>query len=172
MFEAPFIHVDNDVFLLKKLPDFEEYLFQNLEDFNTHPWYDEPIKNMKALNVDESIFNPNHKQAYNCGIIGIGKDELINEWILPSLELVESQAFKILHKEKPMLYEIVVEQYTAYCCAKYHNRDVKLLLRNTHIQEDAHKLGFIHMISKSKRNPIKMQKIKNFYNRNFRNAHH
>lgn len=170
LFEAPFIHIDNDVFLLKKLPEFKEYLFQNLEDFNTHPWYDQPINNMKALNVDESIFNPTVREAYNCGIIGIGDNELIKEWINPVLELIESCDFKEFIKSKPCFYEIVIEQFTATCSAQNFSRDVKFLLRNSHIQEDAKKNGYIHMISKSKRNASKMQKIRNFYLRNFKHA--
>jgi hypothetical protein len=88
MFEAPFVHLDNDVFLLKKLPEFEDYLFQSLESFNSHPWYHEPIQNMRTLFVDPAIFRPDYQEAYNCGIIGIGKNNLIKEWILPSLSLI------------------------------------------------------------------------------------
>jgi hypothetical protein len=169
MFEAPFVHLDNDVFLLKKLPEFEDYLFQSLESFTNHPWYDEPIQNMRRLFVDPAIFRPDYQEAYNCGIIGIGKNKLIKEWILPSLSLIETEQFKILYKARPAFYEIVVEQYTAVCAAKRHYRDVKFLLRNDFIQEDAVTHGFVHMISRSKRNVNKMQKIKDFYNRNFKN---
>lgn len=170
MFEAPFVHIDNDVFLLKKLPEFKDYLFQNVEDFKIHPWYYEPISLMKNLTINKSIFKPEIKAAYNCGIIGISNNNLKQEWIIPSLELIESDDFKNLYRQKghKILFEIIVEQFTAISSVRHYKRHVHFLLRHDHIQEDAKAKGYVHMISKSKRNPNRMEKIRKFYNRNFK----
>lgn len=162
LIEPPFIHIDNDVFLFKKLPKFKDYLFQSIESFKIYRFYDELIKNIdnSSIIIEDSIFDVNLKNAVNCGVIGVGSKDLIYEWVIPSLNLIHSDEFKELCASDDKLYEIVVEQFTAYCSAIKNCRDIKYVIDDKNILKDSVDKGYSHFISSSKRNPEKMEKIK------------
>jgi len=168
VFEPPFIHIDNDVFVSKILPDFDDYLFQNTEHLDGYPFYDKPIGLMKHLDLPENIFNLNNRVASNCGIIGIKRKELVDEWINPVIDFVHTHDFKNLKLQRPdILFEIVIEQFTANCSINYHKRKSKYLLKNE-LESDAIKTGYCHMVSSTKRNDFNFNRIKKFYEQNIK----
>jgi hypothetical protein len=93
--EKPFIHVDNDVFLWKKLPDRilnAQLCFQSKEFFDLpgykyyymlKPCFDEAkVKPQVIVNNEIDDF------AYNCGICGGHKLEFFKEWEKCSSEYI------------------------------------------------------------------------------------
>lgn len=173
MVEPPFIHVDNDVFLHKPLPEFKDYLFQNYEHFemNTYGFYNfysKAYTYVKTFNKElmPLFTNCSENLGVNCGIIGIKHKRLVEEWIdqvMMSLSYPEIKD-KINNKPSDEFLEIIFEQLFAVASAKYYYRDIKVLL---HDMRDASKLGYTHLVAQTKRHDETIQKVYSHLEKNY-----
>lgn len=166
--DPPFVHIDHDVFLLKPLPFFHGFLFQSEESFEGMNKYKETLEVMNR----DSVFKPfpnflrqRIDYAYNCGVIGVKKKEDVEGWIKPVMKWITSKGFRYGVQRNGInpFYPIVVEQYTVAEYIWEYRRSVKLLLRNgKDIGEEAKRVGYVHLLSQSKR---KAEIIKKVYQR-------
>ena len=80
--DGPFIHVDCDVILWKELPEeltSSELFFQNKEDLLTHQGYFATLNNARSAVPSE--INTNVRWAYNCGIVGGNRPDIMRKWL-------------------------------------------------------------------------------------------
>lgn len=173
--DKPFMHIDIDVIWFKKPPknllkadaSFQmietepAFMFYSLQlDYANKYYFNKPVW------VDFKDIKP-----YNCGFMGFNKLELLDEWWEESLryiDFIDNSQFN--YREKPHhLTCLIFEQFYIYHLCKHYKYDVDFLT-NYHpsskgtgwIPEDAAKeLGFTHLISVTKRNPIVELKVKN-----------
>ena len=171
--QKPFLHIDYDVFLFKKLPkwvDRSEVIVQHLEDL-------EILKNFYNIKVFEKkcpnlfLYDKNIKTAANMGIFGGNNLEAINFYVKESLKLVNDVENKNnfwLPKNIGLSYHnakaILLEQFYLINCLKKINVIPTPLfedLSNGWPKEtDATKYGYTHLLG-SKGNLKLMKQIEN-----------
>lgn len=130
--KVPFVHLDNDVFLWKPLPDRilkARLCFQSHEPFKKvgYKYYDElkpcfyhaPVRPQVVVDNEVSDF------AYNCGICGGHDLYFFEEWIKTSAEYIFAPANQNLffkrYQELLIHQNLFHEQYFASCLIKKHN---------------------------------------------------
>ena len=95
----PFIHIDNDVILWDKIPDYYnqyDLFFQNKEHLTTHRGYINLLdKASRFPIIDKDIIDSKPSFAYNCGIVAGKNLDVIKKWHT----LVEDFIFNPLNKE-------------------------------------------------------------------------
>jgi hypothetical protein len=91
----PFVHIDNDVFLWKPLPQRiseAEYCFQSKEFMNvsSYKWYDvlKPCWNSAPVKPSVIVDNKVTDYAHNCGICGGHDLNYFKEWVKTSAEYI------------------------------------------------------------------------------------
>jgi hypothetical protein len=146
--DKPFVHIDNDVFLNKPLPEHilnARLCFQSHEPFNLkgyhyynllkEPWGEAPVRPQIIVDNEVTDF------AYNCGICGGHDLEFFQEWRKTSEEYIFAEEnFQVLFKKFGHLLihqNLFHEQYFAACLIKKHD-----LRKEVHVlAEDAMLLG-------------------------------
>jgi hypothetical protein len=166
--DKPFLHIDNDVILFKKLPDEmlkKEILFQCSEK-EVYPYYRD-LLDFDEINFKDkpSWYNTKKVEAYNCGIVGMNRLDLLEEWwesALSHIEYLKKIGGYGDIRQTPCL---VFEQQYVGCLVEHYFYDIGMLSdysENKHWVEDdiAEKLGYTHLISDCKRDPKVEKKIK------------
>ncbi len=172
--EAPFVHVDGDVFLWKALPErltAASVLAQNPEYFTPgHSWYYPQKFDLLAQFggwVPEEIqwYRANHEtqRAFCCGIFGGNRLDFIHYYAGRALDL-------LLHPTNRRLWaflggdNILVEQYLLSAClayqrheptSPYHEVDLRCLFptdADAFREENYTRAGYTHLIGGAKRN--------------------
>ena len=168
--EPPYIHIDTDVFLLKDcLPEFTDFLFQNPEHGVYQ--YDEVVDlvyndtKFKSILPEYFYKNNNIENAYNCGVIGIGNKEVRDEWLDPLFVFLDKLKEVYVEHEnidyKAISWPIFIEQYSVYCYVKSSGVNVALLSNSMiDMYRAAEKLGYVHLLSNSKRLPRNEERIR------------
>lgn len=157
-----FIHIDSDVILWEKLPDFIEKasIFCQSREGHVTEW---PIVN-ELYSLNNKYHIENHIKPYispNCGIFG-GKDyKFIQEYSSTAIKLVLDKKNKRFwrsrvaeHFEKPVL----AEQYYLAICADKFKKDITYLLENGS-DEECEEKKYTHFLS-AKNDPVMPYKIK------------
>jgi hypothetical protein len=166
--KKPFIHIDNDVILFKKLPDDmlkKEIIFQNSEKEN-YPYYDDLLYYDKIHYKNKPYwYNTDNVEAYNCGIIGMNKLDLLDYWWESCLNyteyIKEVGGYPDINKTPCLIFE----QHYIGCLVNHYNYDVGMLSdysENKYWVDDdiAEKLGYTHLISDCKRNIVVEERIR------------
>jgi hypothetical protein len=187
--KKPFVHIDNDVILFKKLP--AQFLmspvgFQSFEGNFFSQYYSFCMDDLK-LNWNESPkwLDSSDYTAYNCGIMLFNDLRVLDEWYLHAKKYINYVDKKLLEgfdfgghlpclifeqvfiKHLLNLYKIPVIFLSSF----YNNENIQC------IDDDlAAKLGYTHLISTAKRNVDIETKIKqrlisedsNFYEKHFK----
>jgi hypothetical protein len=128
----PFVHVDNDVFLWKPLPDRvlnADLCFQSKEFLSipNYKWYDvlKPCWNAAPTRPQAIIDNEITDFVYNCGICGGHNLGFFKQWIGCSAEYIfapDNQAlFFETYKDILMHQNLFHEQYFAAALIKANN---------------------------------------------------
>lgn len=166
--DKPFIHIDNDVFLFKPLPETflsREAGFQNLELHTYHTFYGKIIscdkKNYKTPPKWYKFPTNKTGQSFNCGIILFNRLDILEEWW--------QEALKYAHyydelggygKNALELSSLIFEQH--FIASICNQRDFNVgFLTDYHTNPEldinfidsklAKELGYTHLISSSKR---------------------
>ena len=170
--DAPFIHIDIDVILFKKLPDSflqAEAGFQNTENEDSEIWYKLLLNHADQNYKNKPVwFNTKNFKAYNCGIIAFNNLTLIKEWwdsALDYINYLDNSKFEYNHHLSCLIYE----QFAIYHLCNYYDINVDQLTNygestdkdsNWISEELANKLGYTHLIAQCKREPQVEKKIK------------
>lgn len=171
--EEPFFHIDYDVFLFKKLPDWFEsgdVCVQHIENYEQiEKYYYTDVFFKKCPNkylVKEEI-----QQAYNMGIFGGNNIITISNYVKESFKLLYDtdnlkeywlKDLNISHCSKA----VILEQWYLIYTLRYDKVKVTTLLdENNDINEQANKLGYCHVWGAKSDEVIKekiKKKIKNY----------
>lgn len=180
MQQAPFVHVDSDVYLWRRLPRAIErapLLAQHPEHFQPGAAYYEPEVCEEALAANGGGWLPAEwrwfrasglaQRGENCGIFGGRELGFIQHYASQALAFVEHaanrRAWQLLGRKAT--HTVLVEQYLLAACVDYHRRHSQSTYRDLHLEylfsstEDAftsnraQKLGYTHLIADAKRDP-------------------
>lgn len=180
----PFVHLDNDVFLWKALPErmLSAPIFaQNPEYFtfgDESAWYRPEV--YKATVESTHGWLPEEfnwyvsgrgNQPICCGLFGGNHVAFINYYADKAIQLVEhpqNQGALALLQRKT-LDSFMVEQYFLAACVFYHQNREKSVYRDVYIEclfnsfeeafRDAKNAGFTHLLGGAKRNPLLAEKL-------------
>ena len=187
--KKPFIHLDNDVFLWKALPErvtSAPVLAQNPEYFvfgdNSAPfwWYrpetfDAIVKSAGGWLPKEWLWYVSRQGncAFCCGILGANQVDFINHYADTALQIAENpdnQTALSLIKEKPR-DSVLIEQYFLAACIEYHKNFSDSAFQNVDIQclfqspeeaftpTKAQEAGYTHLIGDAKRDQDIAQRL-------------
>jgi hypothetical protein len=128
----PFVHLDNDVFLWKPLPDRilnARLCFQSQEPFNKdgYQYYNmlKPCFNAAPVKPQVIVDNEVFDYAYNCGICGGHDMKFFREWIETSAEYIFAPENEMVFfhdfADVLMHQNLFHEQYFAACLIKKNN---------------------------------------------------
>ena len=174
----PFVHLDNDVFLWKALPErmtTAPVLAQNPECFtfgDEDSWYRPEVYKATVESTEgwlpdefDWYVSSRGNQPMCCGLFGGNRVDFINYYADKAIQLVEhprnQRALPLL--ERKVLHSFMVEQYFLTACIFYHQKQEKSVYRDVYIEclfnsyeeafRDAEKVGFTHLLGGAKRNP-------------------
>jgi hypothetical protein len=182
--ETPFVHLDNDVFLWKRLPAWLEeapIFTQNPEPFRPGASYYQPER-MTAAVSRAGGWLPTEWYWYRsassqrgdcCGILGANRTDFVRYFSELAIALIEhprNQAAwgaldsKIAHMVSP-------EQYLLTACLEYHRHQSSSPYRDVQMQylfssageafdrARATELGFTHLIAGAKRSSVYVERL-------------
>lgn len=191
--ETPFIHIDSDVFLWKRLPDHlldAPLLAQNPEYFTPgRSWYyPQKFDLLTQLDgwVPEEVrwYRSTYEtqRAFCCGIFGGHRLDFVHHYAKHALDL-------LLHPANRPLWaflggdNILIEQYVLSACvayhqdnraSPYHNVDVACLFPSdieAFKVENYTQAGYTHLIGGAKRNPHLCQRLERRLQREYPTAY-
>jgi hypothetical protein len=126
----PFVHIDNDVFLWKRLParlERADVFAQNPESLVAATNYQPELLDRALSDAwlpDEWRWYQrlSKRQAYCCGILGGNCIDFINLYATASLRMIEDPANQSALQSLPnkQMHIVLVEQYLLSAFAKYH----------------------------------------------------
>jgi hypothetical protein len=174
----PFIHIDNDVFLWKALPEHlstAPLVAQNPEFFVPGDSYYQPEVFEAAIDPSDGWL-PHEWRWYRtsglrqrgdcCGIFGGTRTDFIQHYAAQAIRLVEdpSNQQTLGNIEGKIGHNILFEQYLLGACVEYHRNSRESQYRDVSIdylfgsideafdEECASRLGYTHLIADAKRN--------------------
>ena len=163
----PFLHIDYDVFLFKKLPDNimnADVICQNIEDeYCVNGTYCLPsfLENCK----NKYLLDGSLKYAYNVGIFGGNNISAIKYYVDEVMKLLFDQYNKDFwvnenHNNNHWFYSVIVEQlYLSYCMKKI-NINPTVLFESYPYEPKSKELGYTHLMG-MKNCRETMEKVKN-----------
>jgi hypothetical protein len=175
----PFVHIDYDAFLWKRLPARMEsapILAQNPEYFVTGASYYKPELLERAILGDGGGWLPGEwlwyratggvQRAESCGIVGGTHVEFIRHYAAEAIAMIEHprnrERWALLADRSE--HNVLIEQYFLSACIEYHRHregspyralDVEYLftsLDDAFMPGRAAEMGYTHLIADSKRN--------------------
>lgn len=155
--EDPFIHLDFDALLFKPLPDSilnSDHFFQCIE--TDYPWYKNGLDLVKDSQFEDFI-NLDRNIAYNCGVMGFNKLDIIPKWYSNTLKFISF--FENINFQMP---NIIFEQHQIYQLLQQDlSLNIKLLGEDHEdIERKSVELGYTHLLSQHKNVPTVLPKIK------------
>ncbi|MBT8341823.1 MAG: hypothetical protein HKP58_10090 [Desulfatitalea sp.] len=186
--QKPFVHIDADVFLWKRLPLFVEqapvfaqspesadssfYQKKSVIDalHNFGGWIPEPWQWYATSGVSQL--------AANCGIVGGTNTQMINEYAKLSFRTITDHANRAIwkHLNEGSDIMVIIEQYLLNACVEYSRRngDASVYLQylfgsidGPYQAGNAAALGYSHLISGAKKNRNTMERIERVVRRDY-----
>jgi hypothetical protein len=148
----PFFHIDNDVFLFKKLPEeiFNKEVITQHKEEDAHYFYE---VNSFTENIPNKFYLEKEKVSYahNMSIFGGTNIEFINFYANEALKLaLDKQNINFFQKtnfNKSFTPPCIVEQYYMSLLANKKNVKVSTIFEDLRDREISQKLGFTHLWS-------------------------
>jgi len=166
----PFIHVDNDVFWFKRIPEYilkAQACFQNVEtDGFTFQFYEGMAKNAgKNFKKAKPFVDYGKVAAVNCGIMGFNDLSFIEEWAEHAHEYINYFDNTVLEPDAFKLSSLIFEQFHLYYFLKHYKFDIKFVAGDDNLEwvtaERSNELGYTHLISGSKRGHVVEKRLLN-----------
>ena len=175
----PFLHLDNDVFLWKPLPDHlagAPVVAQNPEFFVPGESYYQPEVFEAALCPHEGWLPQEwrwfrasglQQRGECCGVFGGTRTDFIQHYAAQAIRLIEEPANQAPLRSvgDKIGHNILFEQYLLGACVEYHRRRQDSAYRDISIDylfgsideafddEASSRIGYTHLIADAKRNP-------------------
>jgi hypothetical protein len=163
--QEPFVHLDNDVYLFKSLPErltSAPVLAQNPEPVNAFaPWYDVEACELAIRTRGDGQIPPEwtwyrtfvmEQQAACCGIFGGNHLDFIHHYASTALRLLRGNRHAFDHLSGKRTLNPFFEQYLLAACARFHKVPIEYLFHSfEHAINTAAGAGFTHLIADAKR---------------------
>jgi hypothetical protein len=182
--QRPFIHLDSDVYLWKPVPErvrIAAVLAQSPEDGHSLPWYDSDVCESTIrsqgdgwIPLEWSWYRLRvvSQQAACCGIVGGNDLEFFRQYASIVIRILENPrnraAFNTLGDKK--VFNPFFEQYLLCACAAFRGIRIEYLFDSFHTAITpgrAAELGYTHLISGAKSNPIVADRLEQRVARDF-----
>lgn len=155
--KKPFVHLDTDVFITKKIPfEFGPCILERKEG-GYHYHYKKQVEFFSRYAKHLDHWNTDLGYSFSCGIIGFNDMELRNDFIRAYFELedIYTANREQYQPYKQIGYEpcIVIEQYNLACLLKSEGIRPDLLIRGKNLKEQsehARSMGYNHLYGVSK----------------------
>ncbi len=156
--KEPFIHLDYDLFLLKKLPiNFlsGQIVVQSKEIFPNYVFYYAGFDLLRSTHRNIPVeFNADVDCAYNAGILGGQNWAAIADYGTKALRLIMDNlgAIKRLPDYRISEMNVIYEQAFIARYAAYHNIPVTTLVEDHFNNHEVEKVGLVHLLADAKNN--------------------
>src|SRR4030095_2945562 len=191
--EAPFIHIDNDVFLWRPLPPNRQgcdVVAQNPEvfPFTDESWY-RPVQYDRAIRRARGWAPPEWRRyiarggniAICCGILGGGAVDFLRYYADLAIRMIEHPRNQAAWTRigSPISDNILLEQYLVAACLDYHRQDagsrfgsvtVRYLFTSSDEAFDelaAARVGYTHLIGGAKSNAALLKRLEQRVRRDY-----
>lgn len=172
--DEPFIHIDGDIFIFRKLKDTlfsGDFGFQNLEETYFKRTYEKIVKFCDSVLKTKPIeWNPNLNSSINCGLMYFKNpedakyfhDQIKKYFIDLDQEIADKikKELKEIIKTTYVTYPLVFEQYYLNCLLREKEVNYLLDLEQVKKEEQGELTiqGYVHLIE-DKNNPIYLNNI-------------
>ncbi len=182
----PFVHVDNDVFLWKRLPtrlERADVFAQSPEPLTAAPYY-QPEQLEQVLSHVQDAWLPDewrwyqrthNRLGYCCGIFGGNCVDFINRFATAALKIAEDPANQLALQSLPNkhMHVVLIEQYLLSAFVKYHTARsgspfggisfecVFNSMDHAWTPDYVAQAGFTHLGGGAKRNPLFADRLEN-----------
>lgn len=177
--DVPFVHLDTDVFIKKKIDfDFEGVLVER-KDLNYYN-YKELISFFDQFNDQIPFWNPTLDYAWSCGVVGFNdlklRDDYINNFkVLENIMKRQYKKYEVFRNDQDQQGwyvepGLLLEQYnlTSLLFEKDIKPTVLIPENSTDEQSDyANDIGYTHLLGASKYHVHNTDKIKNILKQRF-----
>lgn len=126
-----FIHIDNDIFMWKRLPDRlrEAPLVAQHQERDSKFYidvYNQLIKdNISIPSCLNSCYDGTYISSYNAGLLGGNDISFLREYISEIRRFIDSNRHKIAVSDRKFLYNVVFEQWLFFGLTKQQRKTVK-----------------------------------------------
>lgn len=171
--EVPFLHVDGDVIIGKKLPfDTEPLIAQHVErNFEHNKQFFSLLEREKYSYPDNILLDKENIGEVNAGILGGNNIDFFKDYIFTAKKFMSDNIKNIAsseNKNEITAFNTILEQHLFYALAKEHNKEISFLFPEGFVQDDYVRLvnfrksaahDYIHPVGYLKNNPYFGEKI-------------
>ncbi len=190
----PFVHIDSDVFLWKRLParlERADVFAQNPNPLSASTPYYQPERLEHAISQTPGGWLPDewrwyrraikNRRAESCGLVGGNRVDFINRYAEASLRLINDphnqQALQSLPDK--LMHALLLEEYLLAACVEYYNASAVLPSRSIRIAYLFNSMtdpwnpdliaqaGYTHLMAGMKRNPLFADRLENRVRRDY-----
>jgi hypothetical protein len=190
----PFVHIDSDVFLWKRLPprlEHADVFAQNPNPLSASTPYYRPEQLERALSPATDGWLPDqwhwyrqtikYQRAEACGIVGGNRMDLFNSFAEASLRLINDPRNQHKLKSLPSkgMHCLLIEEYLLAAFVEYYRTTAALPKGGIRIEylfnsdterwnpDHAAQAGFTHLVAGAKRNPRFADRLENRVRRDY-----
>lgn len=156
--EEPFIHIDNDLILYEKIPDFDDVLVEKKESFDI-PFYKDGY-DYALIRCQENFKKPyiEINNSVSAGVYGVKNLVLNKEYCSEVFEICDNNKIYLESQRDLKAFMIILEQYTL-ACNIVNSNVVELESKHLHLTSDKYNHKYYEQI----RCEVE-EKMKNVYN--------
>jgi hypothetical protein len=190
----PFVHLDADAFLWKRLPqrlESADVFAQNPEPIWSGTPYYQPERLERVLSATSGGWLPDewmwyrraipHQRSICCGLFGGNRIDFISRFAEASLRLVNDPSNQRALQSLPnkQIHTLLIEQYLLAAFVEYYKASAALPFGSVRIEylfnsmadpwnpERAAQTGFTHLLANAKRNPRLADRLENRVRRDY-----
>ncbi len=184
----PFVHMDSDVFLWKKLParlEHADVFAQHPNQLSASTWYYQPAQLERAISRTPGGWLPDewhwyrrtikNQRAESTGLVGGNRVDFINSYAEASIRLMNDPRNQRTLQSLPdkHLHSLLIEEYLLAAFVEYHKASAVFSSSGIRIEylfnsdadmwnpDRATQAGFTHLVASAKRNPLFAVKLEN-----------
>ena len=149
----PFVHIDNDAFIKKKIDFNFDKIIVEQNDFEIYRIYQNPLVFFNQYVQDLPHWDPDLGYAYNCGILGFRDLQLRDQFVNAYYRLEEIFIKNSKTRTEYVHPCVVLEQYNLAALLKHNNIEPTLLLGKKDLYENsqlANQIGYSHIAGAKK----------------------
>ncbi|RZS92503.1 DUF6734 family protein [Aquimarina brevivitae] len=154
---VPFVHLDNDVFIKKKIDfNFNKVLLERREGgYTIH--YKPQLDFFNPLCSHMPYWNPDLGHSYSCGVLGFNelslRNKFVNAYYQVERQYLENRTDFTPFKIKGYEPCIVIEQYNLACLLDHYRVKPNVVLRGYNVNQhatNAKDIGYSHLFGLKK----------------------
>jgi hypothetical protein len=151
--KEPFLHVDGDVFIWRRLPDYFQnstLIAQQIEYQNEFHLgaYKEISQNLDYIPeiIKTYVNKKNRINQINAGIIGGNDMAFFKEYTCEAIKFIDNNLHKLNTLKTSSAFPCMFEQFLFYCIAHERKKDISYLLHKENMEQNFKGLADFHLI--------------------------